>query len=57
MQVSDFFDHERLEVYRESIAFVAWLSETLEGSTRLGDVRDQLDRASTSIARSWPTSQ
>src|SRR5438105_4025490 len=37
------FDHEKLEVYREAIAFIAWLSAIL------GDVKDQLDRASTSI--------
>lgn len=43
------FDHEKLEVYREAIAFVAWLSGLLETMARLGDVRDQLDRASTSI--------
>jgi four helix bundle protein len=43
------FDHERLEVYRESIAFNGWLSALLDGSTRIGDVKDQLDRASTSI--------
>lgn len=43
------FDHEKLEVYREAIAFIAWLSALLEGSSRLGDVKDQLDRASTSI--------
>ena len=43
------FDHERLEVYRESIAFVAWTSTLLEQSIRTGDVKDQLDRASTSI--------
>jgi four helix bundle protein len=43
------FDHEKLEVYRETIAFNAWLSGILE-STRVGDVKDQLDRASTSIA-------
>jgi len=43
------FDHEKLEVYREAIAFVAWLSDVLEGSLRVGDVKDQLDRASTSI--------
>jgi four helix bundle protein len=43
------FDHEKLEVYRESIAFVAWLSILLEESVRIGDVKDQLDRASTSI--------
>jgi four helix bundle protein len=43
------FDHEKLEVYREAVAFVAWLSAALDGSLRLGDVKDQLDRASTSI--------
>ena len=43
------FDHERLEVYRESIAFVAWVSDLLDGTLRVGDVKDQLDRASTSI--------
>jgi four helix bundle protein len=43
------FDHERLEVYREAIAFVAWLSPVLETTVRVGDVKDQLDRASTSI--------
>jgi four helix bundle protein len=43
------FDHEKLEVYREAIAFVAWVSVLLEGTLRVGEVRDQLDRASTSI--------
>jgi four helix bundle protein len=43
------FDHERLEVYREAIAFVAWLSALLETTLRTGEVKDQLDRASTSI--------
>jgi four helix bundle protein len=51
MHVSEesWFDHERLEVYREAIAFVAWLSDVLEGAVRVGEVKDQLDRASTSI--------
>jgi four helix bundle protein len=44
------FDHERLEVYQAAIAFVAWLSDLLENRTRLGDAKDQLDRASTSVA-------
>jgi four helix bundle protein len=44
------FDHEKLEVYREAIAFAAWLSGMLEAQVRVGDVKDQLDRASTSIA-------
>ena len=43
------FDHEKLEVYRESINLVAWLSALLESAVRVGDVKDQLDRASTSI--------
>ena len=44
------FDHENREVYREAIALIAWLSELLETLGRVGDVRDQLDRASTSTA-------
>ena len=44
------FDHEKLDVYREAIAFVAWQSALLEASVRIGDVKDQLDRASTSIS-------
>src|SRR5579884_2475257 len=47
---SCWFDHEKLEVYREAIAFVAWLSSVLEGTVRTGDGRDQVDRAATSIA-------
>jgi four helix bundle protein len=43
------FDHEKLEVYREAIAFIGWLSALLEGTVRVGEVKDQLDRASTSI--------
>jgi four helix bundle protein len=44
------FDHEKLEVYQEAIAFIAWLSALLEGMSRLGDVKDQLDRASVSAS-------
>lgn len=47
---TSWFDHEKLEVYRESIAFVAWLSALLETTPRIGDIKDQLDRASNSIA-------
>ncbi|GMU24768.1 MAG: hypothetical protein AMXMBFR13_48400 [Phycisphaerae bacterium] len=43
------FAHEDLEVYREAIAFIAWLSELLENTVRAGDVKDHLDRASVSI--------
>lgn len=43
------FDHEKLEVYQEALAFGAWLTNLLEEKTRLGDIKDQLDRASNSI--------
>jgi four helix bundle protein len=43
------FDHEKLDVYREAIAFIAWISALLESTVRIGEVKDQLDRASTSI--------
>ena len=50
MQTTEsWFDHEKLEVYREAISFVAWLSVVLEVAVRVGDVKDQLDRASTSV--------
>src|SRR5438552_630078 len=44
------FGHEKLEVYLEAIKFIAWLAPILEETPRIGDVKDQLDRASTSIA-------
>jgi len=43
------FGHEQLDVYREAIGLVAWLSLLMEGTMRIGEVKDQLDRASTSI--------
>jgi len=43
------FDHEKLEAYREAVSFVSWLSSFLEETARLGDVKDHLDRASTSM--------
>ena len=45
-----FFDHEKLEVYRESIALVAWLNGFFEQTPRAGEIRDQLERASSSIS-------
>lgn len=44
------FSHEKLEVYQQAIAFIAWLSGILETMAKAGDVKEQLDRASTSIA-------
>ncbi len=43
------FDHEKLNVYQRSIAFVAWSSELLASLSRGVAVHNQLDRASTSI--------
>jgi four helix bundle protein len=43
------FDHEKLEVYRDALGFVAWLSPVLEGTLRATDIRDHLDRASNSV--------
>ncbi len=43
------FDHEKLEVYHESLAFIAWLEPLLEQLPKSLSVRDQLDRASTPI--------
>jgi four helix bundle protein len=43
------FDHEKLEVYRTSIRFVAWSTDLLEEIPKGLAVHNQLDRASTSI--------
>ena len=43
------FDHEKLEVYQEAIEFNAWLTGVMESLVRIGEVRDQLDRAASSV--------
>ena len=43
------FDHERLDVYQESIAFCGWVGDLLSNITAKAAVKDQLDRASTSL--------
>jgi four helix bundle protein len=43
------FDHEKLDVYREAIAFCAWAGELLNGIAAKAAAKDQLDRASASI--------
>ena len=43
------FDHEKLDVYRNSIAFCAWVGEFLPSITAKTSAKDQLDRASTSV--------
>ena len=42
------FSHEKLVAYQRSIEFVAWSQTIIEALPRVA-VRDQLDRASTSI--------
>ncbi len=44
-----YFDHEKLDVYREAIAFCGWAGELLDTIAARAAVKDQLDRASTSI--------
>ena len=44
-----YFDHEKLDVYQEAIAFCGWVGELLGTITSKAAAKDQLDRASTSI--------
>lgn len=43
------FDHERLEVYQSALQFIAWLELFLEKLPKSLAIREQLDRASSSI--------
>jgi four helix bundle protein len=43
------FDHEKLEVYQQSLAFITWVEPILQKLPKRIAVRDQLDRASTSV--------
>lgn len=43
------FDHEKLDVYQEAIAFCGWVGEFLTAIAAKAAAKDQLDRASTSI--------
>jgi four helix bundle protein len=43
------FDHEKLNVYQVSIKFVTWATEVISKVEGKAAVKDQLDRASTSI--------
>src|SRR5437867_7002325 len=44
-----YFDHERLDVYQESIAFCGWVGDFLPTTPAKAAAKDQLDRASTSL--------
>ena len=43
------FDHEKLNVYQASIAFVSWATAIVETVPKRHPVRNQLERASTSV--------
>jgi four helix bundle protein len=44
-----YFDHEKLDVCQEAIAFCGWVGEFLSAISAKAAAKDQLDRASTSI--------
>ena len=44
------FDHEKLRAYQDALRFVAWVGPIIEKLPAKLAARDQLDRASTSIA-------
>ena len=44
-----YFDHEKLEVYKQAIAFCAWVGDFIGNIPAKAAAKDQLDRASTSI--------
>src|SRR5438874_12152786 len=44
-----YFDHERLDVYQEAMAFCGWAGDLLSDVAGKAAAKDQLDRASTSL--------
>jgi four helix bundle protein len=44
-----FLDHEKLEVYQAALEFITWTSPFLSKLPGSASVRNQLDRASTSV--------
>jgi len=45
-----YFDHEKLDVYLDAIAFCAWVGDLLNSISAKAAAKGQLDRASTSIS-------
>ena len=43
------FDHEKLVTYQRAIEFIAWVTPLIDRLEKSRAVRDQLDRASTSV--------
>ena len=49
-----YFDHEKLQVYQEALRFYEWCEPILERVPKSATVRDQLDRARTSVVLNIP---
>src|SRR2546428_5628347 len=47
--MESYFDHEKLDVYQEAIAFISWWEEVRPRCSGLPTVQEQMDRASTSM--------
>ena len=47
--MKSYFDHEKLDVYQEAIAFCGWVGDLLNEISGKAAAKDHLDRASTSI--------
>ena len=47
--MKSYFDHEKLDVYQEAIAFRGWVGDFLAAISAKAAAKDQLDKASTSI--------
>jgi four helix bundle protein len=50
MTAAPMFDHEKLRAYQEALKFCAWAGPVIDQLPSKISARDQLDRASTSIA-------
>lgn len=48
------FDHEKLNVYQESLAFYAWSESVIDRAPKSHPLHDQLDRARTSVVLNIP---
>lgn len=48
------FDHEKLNVYQEALAFYAWSESVIDRVPKSHTLHDQLDRARTSIVLNIP---
>ena len=44
------FDHEKLRAYQEALKFAAWAEPVVDGIAGKTSVRDQLERAATSVS-------